>query len=82
MGIVFRYIKEELSFYFNINDPIGGILAIFIIISFILALILVAKTIIEINRMKRKNKEENRKIDKMWLNVLKGKDKNKEQKNY
>jgi hypothetical protein len=26
--------------------------------------------------------KENKKIDKMWLNVLKGKDKNKEQKNY
>ena len=63
MGIVFRYIKDELSFYFNINDPIGGIFAIVIILAIILLIILGIKNIIEINRMKRKNKEENKKID-------------------
>ena len=84
MGIVFRYVRDEiLNFYCGITDKtIGGILSILILLAFVLFIAYAVKNVIDIRKMDKERKASIRKVDKMWLEMLKGKDKNKEQKNY
>lgn len=84
MGIVFRYIRDEiLNFYVGVTDPtIGGAISIVIMIAIVLGLAFIVKMILEIRRMKKEGIERARRMDKLWLELLKGKDKNKIQKNY
>jgi hypothetical protein len=84
MGIIFRYIRDEiLNFYIGITDKtIGGALSIVIILALVLVLILMIKGIKDIRSMRKEAEKRKRRIDKLWLELLKGKDQNKEHKNY
>jgi hypothetical protein len=84
MGIIFRYIRDEiLNFYVGITDKtIGGALSVFIMIAIVLGLILAIKAVKDIRKMHKESEERKRRIDKLWLELLKGKDQNKEHKNY
>ena len=84
MNIIFKFFRDEiLEAYFGITDPIMiGIISIAVILGSILLIIFLIKTIIEIKKMKKERRDSSRRIDKLWLDVLRGKDKNKEHKNY
>jgi hypothetical protein len=84
MGIVFRYIRDEiLNFYVGITDKtIGSVLSIFIMIAIVLGIAFMVKMILEIRSMDKESKERKRRMDKLWLELLKDKDKNKDKKNY
>jgi uncharacterized membrane protein required for colicin V production len=84
MGIVFRYIRDEiLNYYGGITDKtIGGILSILTIIAIILFMTFCIKNLVEIRKMAKERKASKRKIDKIWLDILKDTAKNKEHKNY
>ena len=70
---IWNYIKEDMvNDYFGITNPIyNNIISVLIIIIYILLICLIIKLHLEITTLRKKRKIRQRKIDKLWLELMK-----------
>jgi hypothetical protein len=79
-----NYIKNEIvDTYIGVKDPLySDLITGFIILSTILILLFIIKTHLDIMKLRKERKERERRIDKLWLELIKGNDKNKDAKSW
>jgi len=74
MTHIWNSIKNELEFYFNIkNTIIVDLTIIFVFIFSVLITILLVKEIIGLFKLRKERLERTRRIDKLWIELMKTK---------